>query len=118
MSTYIENNAQAHSFRAKHEKAYFMQVGASTMLHQLAIVVSTVSLVLAMIAAATLWGGIPTVVGLLVIFILCAILFVVAAFTMLAASKQAHRLLSALTQSDFADVEAAGIFRVQTKVVK
>ena len=118
MKTYINNNAQAHLFRAKHEKAYFMMLGSATTLHPMMITASTVFLGLSIAAFAALGGKVSPEVGFTAILVLCFAGFVASAGLMFAAASRARKLLSALRQPDFADVEAAGIFKIQTKAVK
>ena len=118
MAIQFENNAHAHSFRAAHEKAYFMQLGSVTTLHPMMIVASTVFLGLSIAAFAALSSKVSPEVGFTAILALCLAGFLASAVMMFAAASAAKKMLSALVQSDFAEVEAAGLFKIQTKAVK
>ena len=118
MTNYIRDNAQAVSLRANHGPAYFITVGAMAMAHVLAVYLSVAFLVLILLTVATMIGAFPVHVGLAAILAVCIIAFIVVVIMLFAASKQVHRLLSAIRTSDLSEIKAARIFSIATKAVR
>ena len=114
----INNNAQAHSLRLNHEKAYFMQLGSVTTIHPTATFIATSYLGLAIAALAGMMGHVTPAMAFTAILGVSTILFIAWAGVMLVAADRVKKIMSAVQPSDIPEMKMAGIFKVNVKVVK